>query len=240
MPVTTDIRRNAEHILCALEQAAADRAALLLTPEGSLSGYTSHFDQRELENSLQTVTDRAKALGIGLALGTCSREDDGLCYNQVRVYFPDGTYGGFHAKILRCAPLDDPHGGELAEYAAKPLRSFEWEGATFGCLVCNDLWATPGYTTVANPYLAWQLAKLGCRFILHAVNNGAKGRYRAYHEANLALWAFALKMPIVTVNAPPANGAVNSLSGVMGPDGEWLCQVPEEGSQYFSCDLHAG
>jgi predicted amidohydrolase len=237
MPVTADIGRNAKHILSALEQAAADRADLLLTPEGSLSGYTSRFDRNELCKALATVTDKARALGTGLALGTCSWEDDGLCYNQIRVYLPDGALAGFHAKILRCAPLDNPEAGELAEYAAAPLRAFEWKGASFGCLICNDLWATPGYTTVPNPYLAWALKKLGCRFILHAVNNGEKGRFRPYHEANLSLWAFSLKVPIVTVNAPPAKGFVNSLSGVMGPDGEWLCQAPEAGAQYFSYDL---
>ena len=40
LDVTRDISRNLGAILCAIERAASDEADILLTPEGSLSGYT--------------------------------------------------------------------------------------------------------------------------------------------------------------------------------------------------------
>jgi predicted amidohydrolase len=237
MPVTGDIVKNRDLIAAALERAGRDGSDILLTPEGSLSGYTSHFQQADLAPALSLLTGRAKALSVGLALGTCFHETDGRCYNQVRVYGGDGAYLGFHSKILRCSSLDAPGTGELAEYAATELRTFEIKGVTFGCLVCSDLWATPGWNTTPNPYLAWQLKKLGARFILHAVNSGADQRYRKYHESNLSLWAMALKIPIVTVNSVPGKGASNASSGVLGPDGGWKHRICRSGTRYFSSDL---
>jgi predicted amidohydrolase len=237
MPVRQEISGNAERILSALDRATGDKADFLLTPEGALSGYTHEFDTKALSSHRDIILKRARSSGIGLALGTCSIEADGLCYNQIRVLYPDGREDGFHSKILRCAPLDDPEAGELRAYATTPLRTFRWKDTTFGCLICNDLWATPGYTTIPNPYPAWQLQKMGSRFILHSVNCGSKGIARPYHESALSLWALALKIPIVTVNACPEQDPVNSMSGVMGPQGEWLLSIPDSGEQYFYFDL---
>ncbi|MCS7311111.1 MAG: hypothetical protein NZ741_12920, partial [Armatimonadetes bacterium] len=69
--VTTDIESNLAAIRRAIAYAAERRADVLLTPEGSLSGYTSHFDQQTVEQALQTVVSEAASAGIALALGTC-------------------------------------------------------------------------------------------------------------------------------------------------------------------------
>jgi predicted amidohydrolase len=97
-------------------------------------------------------------------LGTCYKEVTGkneYCYNQVRVYSPDGRFAGAYSKILRCSPLDLPGTGEMVDYVEGELKTFDWKGYKFGILICNDLWATPGYTTMPNPYLAWKLKQLG-------------------------------------------------------------------------------
>lgn len=237
MPVTGDIAANARCILDGLAIAAKQRAQILLTPEGSLSGYTSRFDQRELAPAVEQVAARAAELGIALALGTCFWEEGGCCYNQVRVYGMDGCYQGFAAKTLRCAPLDAPESGEIAAYASAPLRTFTIGGVTFGCLICNDLWATPGYSVIPNPYLPWQLHRLGARLILHAVNSGTDLRYRPYHEANLQIWAMSLKMPIATANAAAEAGEPNCRSGVVGPDGQWQHRLDQSGHGCFLCDV---
>ena len=44
IPVTADIAANLSTIARALEFAASEEADILLTPEGSLSGYTHQFD----------------------------------------------------------------------------------------------------------------------------------------------------------------------------------------------------
>ena len=42
--VTRDVRQNESAILAAIDWAASAGADILLTPEGSLSGYTHEFD----------------------------------------------------------------------------------------------------------------------------------------------------------------------------------------------------
>ena len=71
MAVGSDIRENARKIRGAIDWAADAGAEILLTPEGSLSGYTHRFDARSAEAALGVVTDHARARGVGLALGTC-------------------------------------------------------------------------------------------------------------------------------------------------------------------------
>ena len=106
MPVGRNIGHNAQKICTAIDQAADSGAEILLTPEGSLSDYTHEFDAAAVAGALEDVTAQARAKGIGLALGTCFLEQDGLCYNQLRFYRPDGKYLGFHSKTLRCGTLE--------------------------------------------------------------------------------------------------------------------------------------
>ena len=117
MCVTNNIQANQEIILRAIDFSATVKADILLTPEGSLSGYRPYFEQAAVEKALQTVTDAARRARVGLALGTCYVEpSDGLCYDQLRFYAPDGTYLGFHTKILTCGTLTDPPEGEINDY----------------------------------------------------------------------------------------------------------------------------
>src|SRR5687767_3859575 len=94
MEVSEDIERNSATIRRAIQQAAAAGADILLTPEGSLSGYTPNFDAAVLATELSKVTALAREQHIGLALGTCFKESDGLTYNQLRFYAAGGSYLG--------------------------------------------------------------------------------------------------------------------------------------------------
>ena len=241
MLVTENVPDNERHILTAIEKAAGDRADFLLTPEGSLSGYYADFDRKEVEAALERVTAFAKEKHVGLALGTCCKtiENGGeRCFNQVLIYSPNGEYLGAHCKVLRCSSLKDPGKGEMSWYEEEPLRTFEWKGVRFGALICNDLWATPGCTTIPNPYLPWKLKQMGARFILHAVNSGSVQKYRPFHESSVELWASALKIHIVEVNAVrTGNSRVNARSGLVGPNGKRLLVVPNLGEQFFTCKL---
>jgi len=238
MLVTEDVAGNEGRILEGIARAASDGADFLLTPEGSLSGYTAAFDRLEVEAALARVTATARGLRVGLALGTCFREvqtdDAERAYNQVRVYAPEGEYLGSHAKILRCSSLSHPGSGEMQDFADAPLRTFDWNGLRFGCLVCNDLWATPGFTTLPNPYLAWQLQQLGAQFILHAINSGRDLRHQTFLDASAAMWSRVLDLPIVQINAMHASGEpANAPSGVVLPDGSRPVQLPADEEGYF-------
>ena len=123
--VTADILENKKGILRAIEFAIARNADVLITPEGSLSGYTPQFDERLAQDALSKVTGAASG-NLALALGTCFVESDGNCYNQIRFYDGDGEYRGFHSKTLTCGSLSDPPRGKLTimQYSHSGSTSF--------------------------------------------------------------------------------------------------------------------
>lgn len=242
MVVSSDVSANEKRILDGIKKAAEAGADFLVTPEGSLSGYTPDFDRLQVAGAVERVAAAAKEHKVGLLLGTCYKElTDGneRCYNQVRVYSPKGEYLGYHAKILRTSKLDSPGSGEMTSYAESPLRTFEWNQIKFGVLICNDFWASPGYTTMPNPYLPWQLKKMGAQLIIHHINSGTEQKYRPFHESSVNIWAEKLGIYIVEVNAAGKNKneKVNASSGLVGPKGQRETIVPDVGEQFFTCKI---
>lgn len=245
MPVTNDIARNAERIIGAIQWAAQQKAEILLTPEGSLSGYRMDFDVQAVREALHRVIDAAREHAVGLALGTCFTEEDGKCYDQLRFYRPDGTYLGFHSKILCTVYGDALRRGEyrpFEPYATSELRVFEWSpGLVIGGLVCNDMWANPACTFEPDPHLCQQLARKGAKIIFHAVNGGRGGGEseglemgRQYQEVNLRMRADAGQVwVVVTDNSFPENIRVTAPAGVINPSGSWVCKASQSGAQMF-------
>jgi len=240
MSVGRDVKDNARRIRAAIDVAADESAEILLTPEGSLSGYTHQFDVAAVQEALDSVTGHARHLGVGLALGTCFVEPDGKCHNQIRFYRPDGEYLGFHSKTLRCGSVDGQARGELNHYAASPLRVFAWrDGIRIGGLICNDMWANPGCTPMPDTHLSQQLAAMGADLILHAVNGGRDGSSLSelawqYHESNLRLRARAGNVWVATVdNACPEDLPCSAPSGIIDPSGDFVCRTKPMGEQHF-------
>ncbi|HUX96230.1 MAG TPA: carbon-nitrogen hydrolase family protein [Bacteroidales bacterium] len=236
MTVTADIEKNRTQIIEGISKASRDGAVFLVTPEGSLSGYTNMFDQEEVERALKEVLDAAARNKLGLMLGTCFKENISgaeYCYNQVRLYSPEGKFMGAYSKVLRCSNLDLPGSGEMVDYVEGELKIFDWNGDRFGILICNDLWATPGYTTMSNPYLPWKLKQMGAQFIVHCINSGTNQRYRSFHESSAELWAISLKIPIMEINAAHGNDMINAQSGLIEPNGERSIRVKDSGNEYF-------
>ena len=241
MAVTSDIDRNVDAIQRAIAFAADERVDVLLTPEGSLSGYTHAFDPARTTAALEVVTSEARSRGVALALGTCFVEpEDRRCYNQIRFYDREGVYLGFHSKILRCGSLTEPLKGEINHYAVTPLRIFHLGDIAVGGLICNDLWANPGCTPVPDPHLSQQLARQGAQVLFHAVNGGRNGGAFSrdvawpFHETNLRMRARAGKLWIVTVDScHPTDIPCSAPSGVVGPDGDWAVKTEPIGERMF-------
>ena len=238
--VSNDINANVVAIKSAIDFAQRENADILLTPEGSLSGYTPDFNQVELKKALTEIVDYASRAKVGLALGTCCYEDDNKCYNQIRFYDKKGNYLGSHSKILRCGDLNDYTKGEINYYASSPLRTFEFEGIIIGGLICNDMWANPGCTTLPDTHLSQQLSKMGARIIFQAVNGGRSESEWSqvawnFHESNLRMRANSGKIWIVTTdNSYPGHLPSSCPSGVLDPKGKWVCETEAKGIQYFS------
>lgn len=240
MNTTSDVMKNRDHIIEGLKKAAGQKADFLVTPEGSLSGYTDSFNQDEVDRALKDILEAVRQLKVGLFLGTCFKEKDNgweYCYNQIRVYTPGGEFLGAYSKILRCSPLDHPGTGEMNSYAEGQLRLFPYRGLQIGTLICNDMWATPGYTTIPNPYLAWKLKQMGARIIVHCINSGSDQRYRKFHESSAELWAYSLHVPIIEVNAAQEEKKINAESGLISGEGKREVVAPDTGEQFFIADI---
>jgi len=243
MAVVSDVSENVETLHRAVRFAVDQRADVLLTPEGSLSGYTHEFDTQSVKAGLAEVTTQAREGNLALALGTCFVEEDGNCYNQIRFYESSGTYLGFHSKTLCCGTLETPSRGEIEHYAVAPLRTYELSDVRVGGLICNDLWANPCCTPMSDPHLSQQLQQMGARLVFHAVNGGRSSDPWSevnwqFHESNLRMRARAASMYIATVdNCFPADVPCSSPSGLVGPQGEWLGRCLERGEQFLCCDV---
>jgi len=241
LPVSGDIAANVIAIEKAIAFAADESADILLTPEFSLSGVAREFDVAQAAAALERITASAREAHVGLALGTSYVESDGLCYNQVRFYTPCGEYLGFHAKQLLCGSMSGPAEGEVTYFTDAPLRTFDFGGITIGGLVCNDMWANPQCTPMPDTHLTQRLAEMGVQIIFHAVNGGrgdndwSHNVVRPFHRSNLQMRAVAGNLWIITVdNGAPEHIAASSPSGVVSPDGAWVCQTPDRGMQMFA------
>jgi len=199
IPVTNSISKNSATIHRALDIAIKENADILLTPEGSLSGYTPKFNQTEVDEELAKIVKRASKAGIALALGTCYTEpNDKKCYNQLRFYDSSGKFLGFHSKTLLCGSFSDPPQGEINDYAVRPLRTFEINGIRVGGLICNDMWGNPQCTPMPDPHLSQKLSKAGAQIIFLAINGGRDGGPWSeevnwpFHEVNMRMRACLL------------------------------------------------
>jgi predicted amidohydrolase len=235
IPVMDDVNSNLKAINDAVDYAIDEGADILLTPEGSLSGYTHRFSQKAVCAALRAIISRTKGR-LGLALATCYIEEDGRCYDQIRFYDRDGRYLGFHSKVLLCSNLNKPLKGEIKRYHKRPLRTFTFKGLCIGGLICNDMWANPFCTYMPDTHLSQQLARMGARVIFHAVNGGRdKTKFsqevtRNFHESNLKMRAKAGKLWIITVdNCSPPDIPCSSPGGIVTPEGEWAVRLPPKG-----------
>lgn len=239
IPVKKDISANAAAIHRALDVAIREDADILLTPEGSLSGYTPDFDQDQVDKELAAILKRARAAKLALALGTCFVEpDDNKCYNEIRFYDEQGKLLGFHTKTLLCGTLTDPPKGEINSYGTRPLRTFELKGIRVGGLICNDMWGNPQCTSMPDPHLSQQHSEAGARIIFLAINGGRNGGrwseqvYWPYHESNMRMRASAGKVWVVSAdNCYPQDIPCSAPSGVLQPNGEWAAKAPRQGEQ---------
>jgi predicted amidohydrolase len=239
LPVTKDITANAAAIHRALDVAIKKNADILLTPEGSLSGYTPEFDQSEVDKQLAKILDRTRTAGIALALGTCFIEpDDHQVYNEIRFYDAQGTLQGFHTKTLLCGSLTAPPTGEIEDYGIRPLRTFEIKGIRVGGLICNDMWGNPQCTSMPDPHLSQRLSEAGAHILFVSINGGRDGGdwsrevYWHYHETNMRMRARAGKLWVVSAdNCHPADIPCSAPSGVLAPNGNWVAKANDQGEQ---------
>lgn len=225
-----DMELNACGILEAVDLAAAEAADCLVTPEMALTGYHGRFDKGLRDELMGRIAAGCRAVGVTAIVGAGDKRR-GMCYNEQVVIGGNGKILGRHAKYVPTS------GDRKWSVAGRRLRIFRERGLSFGCLICNDLWVTPGCGNQSDPRLTWRLARRGARVIFHSVNSGADARYIPYHESNLSLRAREGKLFIATANAAKAGRSVNCATGIVDPEGNWVVRCRRRGRQFAVADI---
>jgi len=218
--VTRDVAVNLAKGREVFRQAAKDRAGWVMFPEMFLSGYYGEFDQDQVAAAFDELRALCGETGVVGLLSTGWRDGEKV-YNQIRVVDRAGHLASVYAKTCLCY-------GEAEWTSPGPFSLVHsLDGLTFGTLICNDLWVTPGFSDGPNPHLTKRQAEAGAQVIFHAINSGNNQNYRAYHESNLLVRAAEAKCPIVAVNAFRAP-AVNATSGVVGTEFAYLTELERD------------
>ena len=227
MAVSEKLEQNLEKILAHLKPTDAD---FVLFPEMALTGYTGAFSEKAVDGAWKQIAEACRHTYTAALVGTGCKTPEGT-FIQTRVFGPHGQLIGTYEKIMAtqtdrqfCRP-----GGEL--------RVFKHAGIRFGCLICNDMWVTPGCGPYPDPRLSYQLVKKGAKLIFLSVHSGASAIHTPFHESNLALRAIEGQVPVCTANACAPDGPVNCASGVMSAEGKWLVQCPREGEHTYTYDI---
>ena len=264
IPVGTDIQTNKKEIFKALDWAKENDVDCLLTPEGSLSGYETRWQNKisELNHALIEVEEHQKKLGVGLHLGTGFQEAEpiGLVFrNQLRHYSKDGRLLGRTNKTLT---LDSegvlPRDPTKEHIVSAPLMETPFlkntpEIHVMG-MVCNDMWGSHNREqTSIIPMMNYLLEyRPEIQLIFHSTNgrkmNSDELMYDVYwdwHNSVLRLNA-AYTFPILTVDSCSSwqwdgdeewvdKFPTSSQSGFIDYSG-WKTDVPRYGRQYFYHD----
>lgn len=250
-PVVLDPYKNLQTLENVFKEAG--ETDWLITPEGSLSGYLVppaliNMDPKNvqvLEEVLGSVEQSHQSYNFNLALGTAWVEQDNLPYNQIRFYSRDNMLIGSYSKQILCETSEG--GGEIYNYfPGKKNVTFEHEGITIGSLICNDFWATPRVSPNGNPYHVRQLAEAGAQVIFVPVNCNNKDfdelQYK-WHTTHLEFLAREYGVYIaVSNNSCDFDGnevqKVLCPSGVISPEGKWIAQCYESGSDLLTVELN--
>jgi predicted amidohydrolase len=226
MAVSASLGENLPKILDYIQKTDAD---YILFPEMSLTGYHGRFSDKAAERAWRQIAAACRQYYRTALVGTGCRMEGGT-YIQLRIFGDDGEVLGTHEKLV-------PTSGDR-EFCVpgEELRVFRHNGLAFGCLICNDMWVTPGCGPYPDPRLSYQLGKKGAQVIFHAINSGASQVHIPYHESNLVLRAMESRVYIVTANAAQEEG-VNCRSGVVSPDGKWLVSCPRKGEHAYAIDI---
>ena len=155
IPVGRDVGANASAIRRAIDYAAREKVDVLVTPEGSLSGYTPDFDARATADALDEMVRRAREAKVALRLGSCFEDGDGGRYDAQRFYDKDGAFLGFHAKILLCRRMAASTDKEEIQFLPVPAASHVFtRGPYRGRPGVQRHVGEPEWTPVDDPHLS--------------------------------------------------------------------------------------
>jgi predicted amidohydrolase len=221
----------------AIEDAGAERAALVCFPEAYVPGYRGlgHAppapDAAFLERAWTRIAAAAARAGVAVILGT-ERIVEGGTLISALVIDRDGRRLGFQDKVQ----LDPSEDGVYVP-ATTGRRVFEAAGTAFGVAICHEGWRYP--ETVRWP------ARRGARIVFHPhLHETEPGAFEpvafadpanTFHEKALLCRAAENTCYVASVNY--ASRGSPTTSAVVRPDGTLLGYQPYGQAGLYLADL---
>ena len=262
-----DTRRHTlDRLIALLEQAAADRATLVVFPELAFTTFfprwliptTQERDtyfEREMPNPrVQPLFTRARELNIGFHIGYAERTPEGKRFNTSIIVNPDGTLLGKYRKIHLPGSVEPREGARFQQLEKRyfdygdlgfpTFRAPQFAGGILGMLICNDRrWPE-----------AWRvLALRGAELVVIGYNsasydpNGGETETAASRTEHSQLAARANAYMNATWAVTIAKAGDEDGSGLIGgscitdPNGHIVAEAKTLGDEIIiaDCDLNA-
>jgi NAD+ synthase (glutamine-hydrolysing) len=218
-PTIGDLTGNAQAILTAAQQAAAQGAHLLLTPELSLCGYPPRdllMQPRFIQAMADTLGDLAQTLPPQLAVlvGTVdpnprSPQGEKPLFNSMALLHHGNVQQIFHKRLLPTYDVfdEDRYFQPGRDINIFPLTLPEGDRLTLGVTICEDLWNDEEFwgkrSYQINPLA--DLAELGVDLVLNLSASPYSVGKQALREAMLRHAAQRHRLPILYVNQVGGN-----------------------------------
>jgi len=228
IPCGINIDSNKKEIFKALDWAKENEVDHILTPEGSLSGYKSGWEDNldHIREALKEVEEHQQKCGVALHLGTNYSEKeyfgDSVFRNEIRHYRKNGSIEGCTYKTM---VLDEEASAPEPALESALKRNKDDAITTVrlldddqnpneflieplaGGLICNDMW---GYQHGVQKPVTTIMSEMGCfQLFLHSTNGFAdydEGDYSwevydRWHDAFFRMTSWNTMIPILTVDS---------------------------------------
>jgi len=235
-PTIGDLPGNAAKIICAAQQAAAQGARLLLTPELSLCGYPPRdllLNPSFVEAMSITLQQLVKDLPPNLAVLVGTVEENLEAHNNggkplfnSMALLDNGIKQIFHKRLLPTYDVFDER-----RYFEPGLQAnyFTLDDIDIGVTICEDLWNDEEYwgkRSYTNNPIA-DLAILGVDFIINLSASPYSVNKQQFREAMLRHSAVRFKQPIIYANQVGGNDDLifDGRSFALNRQGELICRA---------------
>jgi NAD+ synthase (glutamine-hydrolysing) len=236
-PTIGDLPRNAQKILEAAQQAVAEGARLLLTPELSLCGYPPRdlllnpsFVEAMAITLQQLATDLPPHLAV--LVGTVEENTQAhitggkTLFNSIAWLEAGKVQQVFHKRLLPTYDVFDER-----RYFEPGLQAnyFTLDGVDIGVTVCEDLWNDEEFwgkrSYTANPIA--DLAILGVDLIVNLSASPYTVNKQRFREAMLSHSAMRFQQPIIYNNQVGGNDDLifDGRSFALNRQGEIVCRA---------------
>jgi predicted amidohydrolase len=224
-PRLGDVEANLNTHLATIEQAAHDRADLLVFPELSLTGYylrdlTTDVAMPADSPCLQPLARAARSLDVVFGM---VEESDLFGFYASAVYLAAGARAHVHRKVYLPTYGMFDEGRYLSP--GRDASAFDTRFGRMGLLICEDIW---------HPILPYVLSQQGMHYLIVTANSPSRGPVpgglsiaQTYGDM-LRTYARLFQVYVIFCNRVGYEDGVNFWGGscVIDPEGNVIAQAP--------------